>query len=448
MTARVLPHDLAAELSVLGGILLRPSTLALLVTVEVDDFYAPAHRAIFGAMRNLESSYKPIDAVTIGDALASAGQDVIQGVVGEAALCVPTVENILHYVEILKRHRATRDLMLAASDFVERCYGGASGSDAIDELSGTIGRITAGRGEDRGRALGDLIRDEFRAIEQEADDLANGKKVTVGIPSGIASLDRFTGGIPFGIPTLIIARPGQGKTTMAMRIAWAASEYADDTPLVYSYEDGRQSFAQRALAQTTGVATQTIRSRQFLQGDLSKIAARQKQCFSRREVIVQAAGMGVEELCRDVRARRMRNPGKHRTVLVDYVQRIPLPRMQGATTADRIAEVSNRLTDMAAIEGVAFVLCSQLNRDIEKRGADDSRPKLSDIRGSGALEQDGKLILGLHREDPASSKLEILVLKNHNGEAGTVAEAWWHLSTHTICNSPADLPWLRVGGES
>ncbi len=130
-------------------------------------------------------------------------------------------------------------------------------------------------------------------------------------------------------------------------------------------------------------------------------------------------------------------------VVVDYVQRMPLPKMYGsASTTDRIGEISNRLTDMAATEEVAFVLCSQLNREIEKRGADDARPKLSDIRGSGSLEQDGKLILGLYRDDPSSSKLEILVLKNHNGAAGTMAEAFWHLPTHTICNHPGDLPWL------
>ncbi len=446
MTRTTLPHNLDAELSVLGGILLRPSTLGLLPpTLECDDFYHPAHAALFGAMRNLEAASKPIDDVTLGDELERMGKRDLVAYIGEAAIRVPILENVLEYARIVQGHRETRDLMLAASAFVSRCYSGdVPVSEATDELAKQISRITMGRGDDRGRSLGDLIRDEFRTIEQEAADRANGKAVHVGIPSGIAALDRFTGGIPFGVPTLVIARPGQGKTTMVMRMAWAAAEYADDTPLVYSYEDGRQSFAQRALAQTTGVATQNIRSRQFERGDLSKISARERECFARREVIVKAAGMGVEELCRDIRARRLRNPGRHRSVFVDYVQRIPLPRMQGASTADKLAEISNRLTDMAAIENVAFVLCSQLNREIEKRGSDDPRPKLSDIRGSGALEQDGKLILGLHREDPSSSKLEILVLKNHNGEAGTCADAFWHLSTHTICNGPMDLPWLAT----
>ncbi len=439
MTAGVLPRDVEAELSVLGGIILRPTLLAQLVTLEVDDFWDPSHKALFGAMRNLEAAYKPLDHTLLMDSMAAAGHGDAVGVVGVAALRVPTPDNVMHYVEIVKRHRATRDLMLAASDFVQRCYDGANGVEAVDALTSTIGRITAGRGEERGKRLGDLIRDEFGAIEREADGGAS----RAGIPSGIDALDRHTGGIPFGIPTLVIARPGQGKTTFAMRIAWAAVEYADDSPLVYSYEDGRQSFAQRGLAQTSGVPTQNIRSRQFVQGDLSKISARAVQCFARREVIVRAAGMGVEDLCRDIRARRMRDPGKHKTVIVDYVQRMPLPKMYGsASTTDRIGEISNRLTDMAATEEVAFVLCSQLNREIEKRGADDARPKLSDIRGSGSLEQDGKLILGLYRDDPSSSKLEILVLKNHNGAAGTMAEAFWHLPTHTICNHPGDLPWL------
>ena len=161
--------------------------------------------------------------------------------------------------------------------------------------------------------------------------------------------------------------------------------------------------------------------------------------------------MPVEELCRTIKAARRRRTGKmgasgertvSRLLVIDYFQLIPLPKMHGGTKNDRMGETSKRLVDLAGTEDIAIVLCCQLNRDVEKRDG-NGVAKLTDLRDCGELEQDGKLAIAPHRDPKAPNRLELHVIKNHNGKAGVFAEAYWHLATHTICNSATDLPWER-----
>lgn len=235
------------------------------------------------------------------------------------------------------------------------------------------------------------------------------------------------------------------NTTLAQTILRAAALLTPDTPVMYTYEDGAQSFAQRELADASGVSTQNIRAREFMRGDLDKIDAAARGAIKRRPLLVEAHGMRVQDLVRDVRRRRLRAAAEGKSscglVIVDYLQRMPLPD-GNMRTDEKLGWVCDQLVTLAASEHIAVIACSQLNRGLEKR--DDKRPQLADLRDSGKLEELCKLALFLYREhkyNPSAdpSKLEIHVGKNHNGEADVAAQVFWNLATHSIMDAREDL---------
>ncbi|MBA2741471.1 MAG: hypothetical protein H0U46_05615 [Actinobacteria bacterium] len=451
--------DSDAEQAVIGAVLLDIRALAQVPTVEVADFTDGHRAAIWSAIRNLEADGRPIDLVTIGDEvekgarLKSTNDQTDHGPpfraacefeLGTCALRCPIAERVLEYAEIMRRHRLTRDCVKTLVGILAVANRGSlEGDELIAEASGEIMRLGEGRsGEDPGVTVGRIVADECARIASED---GNPNATAAGMPSGLQKLDELTGGIPFAVTTLWLARPGMGKTTLAQNVAWAASVLGNDTPLLYSYEDGLASFAQRSMAQSSGVPTERIRARNFRAGDMANLHSARRRMLSRREVIVRAAGMSVDEMIRDARSRRMKGSKDGSTVgrlvLVDYVQKMPEPN--GSTRNERLGVLSRRLSEFAAKDGIAVVVCSQINRGVE--GRDDHVPRLSDARDCGELEQDCKLALGLYRPwryDPdhhQPTHLELHVLKNHNGQTDCHASVFWDLETHTICDSANEL---------
>jgi replicative DNA helicase len=465
-----IPHDIAAEQSVLGGILLRPEEcLAMLPRdFEVDDFYDPRHRAVFSAMRNLEAAMRPIDPTTLGDELDKFGKlEPIGGYafLGELALRVPTPENVAHYAAIVRRHRVTRDVMLAASDLLDRCgRGEVAGEDAVNEMATRAQRIETGA-VDRGRTMAQLMRAELEAMDRDCERVARGE-VVAGMPTGILELDSLIGGTPFGLVTVVAARPGEGKTSISLTFAAAAADLGNDDCLTYSYEDSGASYAQRKLASLSGVPTQRIATRNVSGEEVRMLAAATPRAMRRSDWVIPARGMTVDDLVRDVRARRRRARARGqarsvgRRVQVDFLQAMPFPRTaaRGMSKNDLIGETMKRLVDLAAIEEVSVVVYSQLNREVEKR--DVRVPRLSDLRDSGEIEADAKVVLGLYRPAKHGAAptaaldgamragpkpgvapehlLEVHVLKYFQGQDSCHARAYWHLPTHDIGNVPRD----------
>lgn len=433
-----MPHDLDAELGVLGGVLLEPVRLGTLPLLETDDFYDPRHKAVFGAMRRLEADLRPIDPVTVGDALG-AKRDACESVLGDALLRVPTWERVEEYAAIVRRHSITRRAMVELADVVEAARRGDIEGDAVVvEAMSRMARIEVG-GSDRGRAMGQLIREEFEAIARDTAAMAEGRPVHVGVPTGLAQLDKFIGGIPVKLLTVLAGQPGNGKSTLAQTFLRNAADMTPDTPVLYSYEDSGQSFAQREMAHWTGVPTQSIRARDFQYGHQAAIGAKGKSLGKRREIVVQAHGMDIDELCRDVRRRRGKAKAEGRSecglVIIDYLQNIPTYSRKSAERVMEYGDMCRKLVSLADTEHIAVILCSQINRGSENR--DDKRPTMHDMRGSGEIEEKCKCMLGVYRPskyeqgaDP--SLLEVLILKNHQGEAPVVAEMHWNLATHSI----------------
>lgn len=444
---RVLPHNVDVEGSILGGIIVRNEVLSLLATLEIDDFYDLKHKVVFEAIRNLEAAKTPIDVITLEAEIEKAGKlDAVGGVafLGELALRVPTPDNVEAYAKIVTQHRISRDVIFLLGEMVERALSGEiEGESLVQEVTSRLLRVRTGD-DVQVTTIGDLIRAEAKRTVADLEAKDRGEKVWTGVPTGFMAIDERVGGNPIGVSSLYIARPAQGKTTFAMAMCKAAKEIADVDSLLASYEDSGVYFGQRGLAQETGISTERIRARKITaRAEASAlIVAMGKR--GRDELFMPCAGMPVEQLLRRVRRENLRR--KHegrkliRQLVVDYIQKMPMPQWTRSRD-EGIGYISMQLSTFAAQEDMAVVVMCQLNREIEKR--DDHRPRISDIRESGALEQDGKFICGIyypHTYDAqaSTSLVQLLILKNAQGEAQGDVDLFWDRPTHSLYNSPLD----------
>ena len=448
-----LPHNASAEASVLGGVILNNDALALIDTTDVEDFYDNRHKVVFQAIRNLEAAGRPIDTVTIENEIAKVGKlEAIGGVafLGELTLHVPTVDNVVWYAEIIRKHRITRDVLVMTGQVIsEATSDGREGDELVHDL--TVGLLSVTTGAQRKiYTMAELISAEADRVVSDVEAKLAGKNVLAGVPTGIRLLDEKIGGNPRGVPVVYMARPSCGKTTIAMHLAWASRHIAGIDSLLATYEDGPQSFAQRGLAQESKIATELIRSRKISPEQLDEMRAAVLAGASRTEAILPAAGMTVEELVRHVRRenliRRSRGKAPFGQLLVDYIQNMPQP--EHANTRDEgIGHICAVLAAFAQQEDIPVAIFSQLNREVERR--DDKRPRLSDARESGAIENAGKVIIGIYRPwlyEPnkrdkdgklvhTENDLHLLCLKNNQGEAMFDIKLFMDVKSHRVYDS-------------
>ena len=454
---RVLPHNLDAEASILGGVLLRNEVLALLPSIEVDDFYDMRHKVVWQAMRNLQAKSMPIDVVTLEVEIESVGKlEAVGGVafLGELALRVPTADNVETYAAIVTDKRIRRDTMLTLNQLFEEGYKEhsdiQSGEDYINMVTSALMLIRTG-GDVPIKSIGELATEEAQRVIKDMEAKARGERVFSGVPTGFMAVDERIGGNPIGIMVMFIARPGTGKTTFAMAMAMASKQIADMDSLICSYEDAGESFGQRGLAQETGIGTERLRARKLnTSDDLSALMHGMSRMKNRSEQLLFCAGMEVEQLVRRIRREQIRRQmvglKPFRQIVVDYIQKMPIPKW-ARNRDEGIGYISRVLSTFAATDKLAVVVMSQLNRESEKR--DDHRPRLSDIRDSGSLEQDGKVIYGIYyprQFDPKADpdEVSLIVLKNAQGEAMGEITLHWDRATHAIYNSRLDYQHARA----
>lgn len=445
---RQLPYDGNAEQSVIGGVLLSNETLAYLADLEVEDFYDHKCKVVFQAIRNLEAAHRPIDVVTLEAEISKTGKlEAIGGpaFLGECSLRVPTVDNVEEYARIVRTHHITRKVMVLLSDMLDEAFHGESdGEQLVHDVTTAV--LTIGTGGERPiQTMAELIAAEAEGIRRDLEAKASGQHVVSGVATGIAALDDKVGGHPISIPVLYIARPATGKTIVAMHVAEASQRLSRIHSLVASYEDRGQSFGQRGLARHSGIGTDLLRARRISADDLVMIAAGAAAAGARGEGFLSASGMTAEALVRRVRRENLRRRHQGlppvKQLIVDYVQKMPQPEHLRSRD-EGISHISQVLSTAAVDEDMALVLMCQLNREVEKR--DDHRPRLSDIRESGSLEQDGKLILGLYRPwtyEPnkyPEHELHVLGLKNHNGPPNFDITLWLDVQRHAIYNTQVE----------
>ncbi len=418
---RVAPHSVEAEESVLGAIMISTEAADVaLETLHPEDFYKPAHQSIFEVVRRLFDANEPIDVVTVTEGLRRAGQlDRVGGIGFVTALsdAVPTASNIGHYVGIVEEHALRRRLLRAGGDIgtlateVDRPI-----ADVLDLAEQTVYGVAERRVGDGLAPIDPLL---FPAIEKAEELSQSGAEVT-GLPTGYRDLDRKLTGLHPTNLLIIAARPGMGKTSLILNIAKNVA-LTDQPVAIFSLEMSREEVVTRLLCSQGKIDSQRLRSGRLNEGDFTRLS-NAASVFYRKPVFVDdSPGLTVTEIRAKCR-RLSRRPGLG-LVIVDYLQ-----LMQGTSGENRqqeIATISRQLKNLARELHIPVIAASQLNRSLESR--EDKRPRLGDLRESGAIEQDADVVMFIYRHEyyhpeavETKGMAEVVIAKHRQGAVGKV----------------------------
>src|SRR3954464_9264037 len=426
---RVLPHNVEAEASILGGIILRNEVLTHLDTLEVEDFYDNRHKVVFQAMRNLETAARPIDVVTVENEIDKAGKlDAIGGVafLGELTLRVPTVDNVVTYAEIVNDKHQARKLMLAAGEISERGYDdNLEVRDYLDDAEAKIFEVTQRRDKNGPEPLKGLVKKVFSSL----DERFKSPDGVTGVPTGFTDLDTKTAGLQPTELIILAARPAMGKTSFAMSLAQNAATAGGWPCLVFSLEMSSTQLAERMLCSEAKVDSSALRKGQLQRQDMTNLTYAAAALSKAPILIDDTPALSLREL--RARARRFRSnkelfgDKKFGLILIDYLQLMRgSPQAAKASREQEISEISRGLKALAKELQCPVLALSQLNRSLEQRT--DKRPQLSDLRESGAIEQDADVILFIYRDVIYNKETEnphiaeLIIGKNRHGATGTV----------------------------
>ncbi len=419
---RVPPQDTDAERSVLGAMLLERD--ALLQAVELlapEDFYRPAHARVFAAMQSLFERSEPVDEVTVAAELKARGDlDKVGGAAAMAALTesVPSAANAGHYAQIVRSRALMRRLIQVATAIATTGYeAGAEIDLMLDDAEAKIFEITRAREHRSFVPIKEVVKDAFKRIET----LYQKKESVTGVPTGFVDLDRLTSGLQSGDLIIVAGRPSMGKTALALNMAQHAALKHKTSVAVFSLEMSKEQLVMRMLCSEGRIDSHRLRGGFLRDTDWPKLARAAGTIAEAPLFIDDTGALSILE----VRAKARRLQAQHGLgmIVLDYLQ---LMRGRASTEGREreISEISRGLKALAKELAVPVVALSQLNRSLEQRT--DKRPLLSDLRESGAIEQDADVICFVYRDDyyhPDSEKkglAEIIVGKQRNGPTGTV----------------------------
>ncbi|MGH9240783.1 MAG: replicative DNA helicase [Vicinamibacterales bacterium] len=425
---RTLPHNLEAERSVLGAILVHNDAFNLAAQViDSSDFYRDAHRRIFERMVQLNERNQAIDFVTLKEELSRAGEiDEVGGPAYVAALAdgVPRATNVEYYARIVKEKSTLRSLIFAANKILTNAYEADQESDLIlDEAESAIFAVADDRLKAGFVPMRDLVKDSFPKIEQ----LFEQKRLVTGVPTGFVDLDEMTRGLQPGDLIIVAARPSMGKTSLVLNIAQYVAIQPEHTVGFFSLEMSKESLFLRLLTSEAQIDSHRLMSGAIGQKDYGRISHALESLSAMRLFIDDTASIGVMEM--RAKARRLQKEHRLSLLVVDYIQLMSgRGRFENRTL--ELASISRSLKGLAKELGVPIVVLSQLSRAPESRS--DHRPQLSDLRESGALEQDADVVVLIYREDaynrdpnnPDAGTAELILAKQRNGPTGTVRLAF------------------------
>jgi replicative DNA helicase len=391
-----------AERAVIGGCFVRPEILDWL-ELEGEAFTDLRHRAVWEAMRSLRRDGVGVDQLTVHAFLQRAHRDPGAPFLMELETHVTITDNVVAYASILRERMVNRRLLLIGASVASRIESGLSGEELLADVQRAVSEAEPVRTE-AGLDIGAAVAEEVQSIESYFASPDAG----VGVATGIAALDRNTGGLPIGVPSVLGARPGEGKSTLAMNIANNAMQRGHGVHL-FTYEDRRSSWAQRELAFHAGIDVSRIRNRDLSDADRDRVQLAARELRDRKGLVIEHAhGESAQWVVRRVRGRRRELGTK--LVIVDYVQLMP-PSERGQKKHEQVEANMNAMAELAGRDELAVLVISQLNRKMEDR--DERVPQLADFRDSGSIEQVGKLILAL--QAISETRLGVWVLKNHQG---------------------------------
>jgi replicative DNA helicase len=423
------PQDIPAEQCVLGSMLLSKDAIADVVEIlRSADFYRPAHATVFDAVLDLYGRGEPADAITVAARLTNANE--LERAGGAPYLhtllsSVPTAASAAYYARIVAERAVLRRLVEAGTRIVQMGYGSANGQgrdvdEIVDLAQQTVYDVTERRISEDFTILADLMQPALNEIEAVGSHAGTMR----GVPTGFVDLDRLLGGLHPGQLVVVAGRPGLGKSTAGLDFCRTASISHGHTSAIFSLEMSKIEVVTRLLSAECRVPLQRLRSGDLSDDDWTRLARRMGEINEAPIFVDDTPNMTLMEI--RAKSRRLRQRHDLKLVVVDYLQLMTSPK-RVESRQQEVSDISRGLKLLAKEIECPVVAVSQLNRGPEQRT--DKRPQLSDLRESGAIEQDADVVILLHRDDyydkesPRAGEADFIVAKHRNGPTDTVTVA-------------------------
>ena len=424
---KVPPHDLEAEQAIIGSMLTdRDAVISAIEILKEEDFYREDNKAIYTAILNLYNRAEPFDIITVKSELESMGKfEQVGGLeyLAELPEKVPTTANAMKYIKIVEEKSTLRRLIKTANEIIELGY--SPTEDVEDIMEGAekkIFNIMQEKNQKGYAPIKDVLVESFTKLEE----LYNRKQHITGVPSGFTELDYRTAGFHGSELILIAARPAMGKTAFALNIATNAAVKANVPVAVFSLEMSKEQLVNRILCSESMVDSNKVRTGKLEEDDWTKLAGAIGPLSEAEIFIDDTPGINITEI--RAKCRKLKLEKNIGMVVIDYLQLIQGSNKRGGSREQEISEISRSLKILAKELDVPVIALSQLSRAAEQRP--DHRPMLSDLRESGAIEQDADIVMFLYRDDyynQDSEKkdiAEIIIAKHRGGSTGTVELLW------------------------
>lgn len=424
---KVPPHDIEAEQAILGSMLTdKDAVISSIEILKEDSFYREDNKAIFAAMLNLYSKNEPIDIITVKAELVETGNfERVGGIEYLASLPdkVPTTANVEKYIKIVDEKFMLRNLLQSANQLIALGYDETEEVDKIlDKAEKEIFDLTQKKNTTGYSSIKDVLVESFAELEK----LYNQKGHITGVSTGFSDLDYKTSGFHGSELIILAARPAMGKSAFAINIATNAAVQSKIPVAIFNLEMSKEQIGNRILCSEAMVDSNKIKTGQIEDQDWIKLASTLGILSDAPIYIDDTPGISIMEIRAKCRKLKMeKNIG---LIVIDYLQLIQGSGKRNSSRENEISEISRSLKILAKELNVPVIALSQLSRGAEKR--DDKRPMLSDLRESGAIEQDADIVMFIYRDDyynensEEKNVAEIIMAKHRGGSTGTVKLAW------------------------
>ena len=424
---KIPPNDIEAEQAVLGSMLTdKDAVVAAIEVLKEEDFYREDNKAIYGAILNLYNRAEPVDIITLKDELLSIGKfDSVGGLeyLAELPEKVPTTANVDRYIKIVEEKSLLRSLIKTANEIITLGYNPTEDvEDIMDAAEKKIFNIMQSKNQKGYSPIKEILIDTFTQLEQ----LYNQKKHVTGVPTGFASLDYKTAGLHNSDLILIAARPAMGKSAFALNIATNAAVRGKVPVEIFSLEMSKEQMVNRILCSEAMVDSNKVRTGKIEEQDWMKLAGALGPLSESEIYIDDTPGISVMEI--RAKCRKLKLEKNIGLVIIDYLQLVQASNNKKGSREQEISEISRSLKILAKEINVPVIALSQLSRAPEQRP--DHRPMLSDLRESGAIEQDADIVMFLYRDDYYNQEsekknvAEVIMAKHRAGSTGTVELLW------------------------
>ena len=424
---KVPPHDVEAEQAVIGSMLTdKDSVISAVETLKDEDFYREDNKVIYGAIMNLYNRGEPVDIITLKDELVSLGKfEAVGGLeyLAELPEKVPTTANVDKYIKIVEEKSMLRTLIKTANELIVLGYDQTQEvEDIMDVAEKKIFNVMQRKNQKGYSSMKDILVESFTQLEE----LYNRKQHITGVPTGFADLDYKTAGLHNSDLILVAARPAMGKSAFALNIASYAAVKANVPVAIFSLEMSKEQMGNRILCSEAMVDSNKVRTGKIEDEDWAKLAMASGELSESQIFIDDTPGISIMEI--RAKCRKMKLEKNIGLVVIDYLQLVQGSSKKGGSREQEISEISRSLKILAKEINVPVIALSQLSRAPEQRP--DHRPMLSDLRESGAIEQDPDIVMFLYRDDyynedsEKKNIAEVIIAKHRAGSTGTVELLW------------------------